>query len=85
LGVAANTCNKIYLKACNDAGNTDFNDLLDTLGTKSDRPGRPPKIQNGSKISADIRADMMRFNIYKLQDAGLGAAAAYGIHHLGRR
>ena len=44
LGVAANTCNKIYLKAYNDAGNTDFNDLLDTLSTKSDRPGRPLRV-----------------------------------------
>jgi hypothetical protein len=44
LGIAANTCNKIYLMACDDAGNTDFNDPLNTLDPKTYRQGSPPKV-----------------------------------------
>ena len=58
-GVKERTAANIYKKAVTDAGNEDFNDLLNHC-TDKPREGRPTRIPNGSAKSAEIREAMLK-------------------------
>ena len=83
-GVKESQACKIYNKAKREASNDDLRSLLATLSSKSSRPGKKPKVANGSRLSARIRSEILDYGNYKMQDAVEDVLKEEGIT-LGRR
>ncbi|KAF2801988.1 uncharacterized protein BDZ99DRAFT_552320 [Mytilinidion resinicola] len=78
-GVSESTATKIYSRARQDAGNEDFHDMLASLSPKSERPGRVPKVKQGSKLSHEIRQDILRWEDYRFEEAAAPALHKHGV------
>ena len=78
-GVGESTSHRIYNKVLDAAGNEDFHNIMATLSPKLNRKGREPKIKNGSKLSHEIRQDILYWEDYKFEDAAMPALRAVGI------
>ena len=61
-GVLESTAHRIYHRAIDDAGNEDFHNMLASLTPKKETRGRKLKIKNGSKLSKEIRNDILRWD-----------------------
>ena len=59
-GVPESTAHRIYYRAIDDAGNEDFYNILASLTPKKEIRGRKLKIKNGSKLSKEIRNNILR-------------------------
>lgn len=76
LGVKRSTAWTMWNKAIKEAGNEDFHDLL-ACTEVSHRPGRPPKVEDGSLESAAIRKALVDQSDKKWEDAAHDAGFPY--------
>ena len=67
-GVQTDTAAKIMRRAIFRAGNEDFQDVLACVGD-ANRHGAPPRVSEGSQMSADVRNAMLKHNTEKPVDA----------------
>jgi len=62
-----------------DAGNEDFYDMLASLAPKKETRGRKLKIKNRSKLSKEIRHDILQWDDYKFEEAAAPAPYTVGL------
>ncbi|KAF2179551.1 hypothetical protein K469DRAFT_716209, partial [Zopfia rhizophila CBS 207.26] len=55
LGIPESTASTVYYRAQNRAGDDDIHAMLALIPPQSNRPGKKPKVEDGSKLSSRMR------------------------------
>ncbi|KAF2190485.1 hypothetical protein K469DRAFT_386000 [Zopfia rhizophila CBS 207.26] len=85
LGVPESTASTVYYRARNRAGGDDIHAMLASIPPQSDRPGKKPKVENGSELSSRMRKAIIDKGDQKIVAAVRPVLQEVGINKLNRR